>query len=120
MLVQTAAGLQYTMFEGLAINESEEYDSKAAGGLGEPVFNLRECKHHGHRSCGLCAEAVNHGGHPARFPTARKTKLTPGKGARFRASWVERQAQTLEKLERRDGKENEMGRLADRRDDRFG
>jgi len=82
------------------------YNQKAAGGAeGLPAFtDIRGCKRHHARNCGICATAVNHGDRAYRRTNWRQKVREQGKrkGLAFKASWYERQTQTLEKLRRND------------------
>ncbi len=63
-------------------------NQKAAGGVdGSGDLNTRECAHHHAKwTCGLCAEAANHGSKSSGGPrwSARLAKIGKKKGLRFK------------------------------------
>jgi len=83
-------------------DKSVEYDSQAAGGLGEPSPPLGLCRRHkfDRFTCAKCADEANHGREAT--PSDRsKTKSRPQVGIGWRQAWYDRQAKTLEELRRR-------------------
>ena len=98
------------------IRKIEEYDSKAAGGLGDPTPPPRLCKEHRYERsvCSACAEEKNHGEKIRTRP--RPTKSRPSTGRSYRQEWYDTQAKTLEELRR--GDEDILDRPDNRRSDR--
>jgi len=82
------------------------YDSKAAGGLGEPSPPVKSlCRRHKYdiHTCSACAENKNHGDkETTQAVRTRYTKSRPKEGLSWRQAWYDRQAKTLEHLRRSD------------------
>jgi len=82
------------------------YDSKAAGGLGEPSPPKKLlCVRHKYErhTCSACAENKNHGDKettPRGSPSYSKSR--PKEGLSWRQAWYDRQAKILEHLRRSD------------------
>jgi len=82
------------------------YDSKAAGGLGEPGPPKKLlCVRHKYdrHTCSACAENKNHGDRETTTrSSAPYTKSRPKEGLSWRQAWYDRQAKILEHLRRSD------------------